>query len=203
MKSFLNNIRKNSIFALVGFFAVGLLLIIYPSIVATVAGYVVGALGIGFGVTKIVGFFSKDEDKKVGIFALTMGIIFAVAGVYVIANPTVVSNFLLSIFGAIILIYGIVKLKNALSLKKSGMNKWYSTLINAVIALLLGLVFVANPKLSNDLIMRLLGTGMIVIAVSDLWTFINISKEFKTLTKDKPNSNEIDGFGVEVEDKDD
>ncbi len=202
MKSFLNQIRKNSILTLIGFVALGVILIIFPGIVSTVSGYIVGGLGVGFGVTKVVGFFNKDEEKKVGIFGLTVGIVFAVAGIYVIANPDVVSNFLLSIFGAIILIYGIVKLKNAIELKKSGMNKWYSTLINAMIALLLGFIFAINPKLTGDLIMRLLGAGLIVIAVTDLWTLINVSKEFKSLTRENSDPNEVETTATEVE-KDD
>ena len=63
MKSFLNNIRKNSILALAGFVCVGILLVIFPHKISNIAGYIVGALGIGFGVTKTIDYFSKNGKK--------------------------------------------------------------------------------------------------------------------------------------------
>ncbi|MBE6756524.1 MAG: hypothetical protein E7555_08715 [Ruminococcaceae bacterium] len=99
MKSFLNNIRKNSIFALAGFVVLGILLVIFPDKVANIAGYIAGALGIGFGVTKIIGYFSKSPEKNVTVFGLTIGILFALAGIYIITRPILFQT-LSSVFSA-------------------------------------------------------------------------------------------------------
>ena len=147
MKSFLNNIRKNSIFALAGFVVLGILLVIFPDKVANIAGYIAGALGIGFGVTKIIGYFSKSPEKKVTVFGLTIGILFALAGIYIITRPHIVSNFIVSVFGVIIMVDGISKMKNALNLKKSGMKNYLAIFITAVVELVLGIVFIINPGL--------------------------------------------------------
>ena len=62
MKSFLNSIRKNSILALGGFVLAGILLILFPHKIANIAGYIAGALALGFGVTKIINYFSKKKS---------------------------------------------------------------------------------------------------------------------------------------------
>ncbi len=201
MKKFLNNIRKNSIIALTGFTVVGVLLMLFPYFIARMAGYIVGAVAIGFGVTKIIGFFQKDEAKKsVSLFGLIVGIVLAVGGVYIIAQPYVISNALISIFGAGALIYGAVKMKNALSLKKSGMSKWVSVFANALIAILIGLVFLINPSISYDLLVRLLGAGLTVIGLSDLLTFVNVTREYKTVINE---NGEIEGTAREIKSEDD
>lgn len=198
MKSFLNNIRKNSILALAGFFALGIFLIIFPDKVANIAGYIVGALGIGFGVTKVINYFSKNE-KKTTVIGLTIGIIFAVAGIYIITKPSVVSNFIVSVFGVIILVDGILKMRNALNLKKSGMKNFLSIFITSLIEILLGVVFVINPGLSLNTMLRIVGAVMILAGISNLWTFIGVTKEYKTIINSK---GEIEGEGKEINSED-
>lgn len=202
MKKFLNDIRRNSIIALVGFVALGVLLLIFPNIVSLVSGYIVGALAVGFGATKIIGYFSKNKERQVGVFSLVVGIIFAVLGIYVISNPDIVTNFLVSIFGTVILIYGITKLKNAIDMKKSGMTRWAGVLANAVIALLIGLLFVVNPKISHTIMMRVLGGGLVVIGIADLWTFFDVTRDYKNIIKEAKDEIEVEGTVISEEDND-
>lgn len=181
MKSFLNNIRKNSILALAGFIALGVLLVIFPDKVADVAGYIAGALGIGFGVTKIIGYFSKTPEKKVTVFGLTIGILFALAGIYIIMRPHIVSNFIVTVFGVIIMVDGISKTRNALNLKKSGMKNYLAIFITAVVELALGIVFIINPGLGLHTMLRIIGVVLIIAGISNIVTFINVTKEYKTI----------------------
>lgn len=190
MKSFLNNIRKNSIFALAGFVVLGILLVIFPDKVANIAGYIAGALGIGFGVTKIIGYFSKSPEKKVTVFGLTIGIIFALAGIYIITRPHIVSNFIVSVFGVIIMVDGISKMKNALSLKKSGMKNYLAIFITATVELVLGIIFIINPGLGLHTMLRIIGVVLIIAGVSNLVTFIGVTKEYKTIIN---KNGEIEG----------
>ena len=190
MKSFLNNIRKNSIFALAGFVVLGILLVIFPDKVANIAGYIAGALGIGFGVTKIIGYFSKSPEKKVTVFGLTIGIIFALAGIYIITRPHIVSNFIVSVFGVIIMVDGISKMKNALSLKKSGMKNYLAIFITATVELVLGIIFIINPGLGLHTMLRIIGVVLIIAGVSNLVTFIGVTKEYKTIIN---KNDEIEG----------
>ncbi len=198
MKSFLNNVRKNSIFALVGFVCLGILLIVFPGKIANIAGYIVGALGVGFGVTKVIDYFSKKE-KKTTVFGLTIGILFAIGGIYIITKPHVVSNFIVSVFGVIILVDGILKMKNALSLKKSGMEKFIGIFIAALIGILLGVVFILNPGLSLNTMLRIIGGVMIFAGISNLITFAGVTKEYKNIIN---KNGEIEGEATVISTED-
>ncbi len=199
MKGILNNIRKNSIFALVGFVVIGILLIAFPSTVAKLAGYIIGALAIGFGVTRIIGYFSRSSEKNVTVFGLSLGIIVAVAGIYIIAKPNIVSDFIVSVFGIVILADGIVKCRSALNLKESGMKKWKSILVNSIICILLGIIFIVNPGLSLDVLLRVLGGVFVFAGLSDLWTFISVTREYKNIIN---SDGEIEGEGKEINSED-
>lgn len=199
MKGILNNIRKNSIFALVGFVVIGILLIAFPSTVAKLAGYIIGALAVGFGVNRVIDYFSRSSVKSVTVFGLSLGIIVAVAGIYIIAKPNIVSDFIVSVFGIVILADGITKCRSALNLKESGMKNWKSILINSAICILLGIVFIVNPNLSLDILLRILGGVFVFTGLSDLWIFISVTREYKNII----NSNgEIEGKGKEINSED-
>ncbi len=200
MKSFLNNIRKNSLLALGGFVLLGILLIIFPDKVSAVAGYIAGALAVGFGATKIITYFSKNPEKKVTVFGLTFGILSALAGVYIITRPHIVSNFIVSVFGVIVMVDGILKMKNALSLKKSGMQKYIAILIISIIELLAGIAFVALPGFSLNTMLRIVGVVFVLSGVSNLHTFIGVTKEYKTIIN-KNGEVEIDGTVVSSEEE--
>lgn len=199
MKSFLNNIRKNSILALAGFVCLGIFLMIFPDKVANFAGYIAGALGVGFGATKIINYFSKTPEKRVTVFGLTIGILFALAGIYIITKPYVVSNFIVSVFGVIILVDGLLKMRNALNLKKSGMQNFLGILITSVIEILMGIVFIINPGLSLNTMLRIVGGVLIFAGISNLITFVGITKEYKTIIN---KNGEIEGEGREIETED-
>ncbi len=185
MEKFLKNLKRNCILAFAGFVVVGLFLIIFPGVIAALAGYIIGALLVGFGVTRVIAYFDKDEEKKKGVFSLTIGIVSSVAGIYIIANPDVVSNFIVSIFGVIILVSGIVKLGNASKMRNSKMKNWWSSFAAGLISAIAGIVFIINPSVSHDIIMRVLGGVLIFEGISDLWTVISVSMESK-----KKNDNE-------------
>ena len=181
MKSFLNNIRKNSILALGGFVLAGILLILFPDKIANIAGYGVGALALGFGVTKVINYFTKKSLKRVTVFGLTIGILSAVTGIYIITKPYVVSDFIVSVFGVIILVDGILKMKNAIELKKSGMEKFIGIILTSLIEILLGIVFIINPGFTLATMLRIVGGVFVLAGISNLITFAGITKEYKTI----------------------
>ncbi|MBE6783299.1 MAG: hypothetical protein E7536_04745 [Ruminococcaceae bacterium] len=189
MKDFFKNIQRNTILTFAGFVLLGILLIIFPDIIANVAGYIIGAVLIGFGVTKIISYFRPD-GVRTGVFGMVIGIISSLVGIYIISRPDVVANFFVSVFGVIILINGAVKTRNAMNLKRAGISNWWSALIPGVISLLLGIIFVISPDIAHDIMMRLLGGVLIFEGISDLWTILAFSAQRK---KNEKRKNEIEG----------
>ncbi len=189
MKDFFKNIQRNTILTFAGFVLLGVLLIIFPDIIANVAGYIIGAVLIGFGVTKIISYFRPD-GVRTGVFGMVIGIISSLVGIYIISRPDVVANFFVSVFGVIILINGAVKTRNAMNLKRAGISNWWSALVPGVISLILGIIFVISPDIAHDIMMRLLGGVLIFEGISDLWTILAFSAQRK---KNEKRKNEIEG----------
>ena len=205
MEDFINKLKRNGIFATVAVIIIGILLILFPVIVTKIASYILGAVILGFGVKKIAGYFEKNRVKRVTVFGLVAGIAGAIAGVYVIANPRVISNFTVSIFGIIILVYGLTELSKAIRLKKSGIKKWWNTLLTALIGCGAGIAFIAHPSLSYDLIIRLIGVLLIILAVFHMWALRGIIKESNADDVNRVVINskgEIEGEGREIRTED-
>lgn len=200
MKNFLKNIKRNTILAFAGFVIIGILLIIFPGIIADIAGYIVGALLIGFGVTKIISYFSPD-GVKTSVFGMIIGIISSLAGIYIITRPWVIANFFVSIFGIIILINGTTKIRNAMNMKRMGIKKRWSTLIPGAVSALLGVIFIISPAIAHNIMMRLLGGALIFEGLSDLWAIFNISAAQKKSAK-QTKEIEAEYTVIDVEDVD-
>lgn len=205
MEKFLNKFKRNGIFSSAAIILIGLLLLLFPVVITKVTSYIIGAGLVGFGVIKVIRFFSKDESQRVSFFGLIIGVAAAVAGVYVIANPLAISDFTVSIFGLIILINGIVKLNKSIKLKNIGEKKWWNLLLTALINLLLGIVFLTNPSVSHDVMTRIMGGVIILIGAGELWSVLAITK--KTESEDFNavainSKGEIEGEGREIKTED-
>ncbi len=180
MGNFLDKIKRNGILSGAGIILLGLLLLLFPVIVTKIASYIIGIGVFGFGAIKIIRFFSKNSAVRVSLFGLIVGIISAILGVYFIANPRVISDFTVSIFGLIILINGISKLNKSIKLKNSNVKNWWSVLITALINLLLGIVFVTNPSFSYDVMIRIMGVVIMFVGAGEVWSILSVTKQNKS-----------------------
>ncbi len=200
MSKIFKTLKRNSILAFTGFVLVGILLIIFPDIIAKTAGYIIGAVMIGFGVTKIISYFSPN-GVRTGVFGMIIGIISSLSGIYIITRPWVIANFFVSIFGIIILINGTTKIRNAMNMKRMGIKKWWSTLIPGAVSALLGVIFIISPDIAHNIMMRLLGGALIFEGLSDLWAIFNISAAQKKAAK-QTKEIEAEYTVIDVEDVD-
>lgn len=70
------------------------------------------------------------------------------------------------------------------------MEKFVPIFITALIGILLGIVFILNPGLSINTMLRIVGGVMIFAGISNLITFAGVTKEFKTIIN---KNGEIEG----------
>ena len=191
MKQVLKNIKKFSILALIGFVVIGILLLIFPTIVPTVAGYVIGVLLLCFGVIKIVGYLRKEEGKKIGGLGFAFGIVAAIIGVFIIIKPMVIADSFIKVFGFIILVNGIIKLQRSIDLKRAESKNWWSILAVALVSMALGIFFIANTIAAVEIVTRILGGVLVAVGIAEFWTVLSITKAFKEIVKQDENGYEI------------
>ena len=209
MKDLLIKIKNFSIITIIASFVIGLVLLIWPNESITAVSILTGVTTILLGVTAWISYFTKEKS----IILATAGTVCIIIGVIICAKYQSIIAILLFLFGIFITISGAVDLITSFYSRAGGLGTWgVSTVLSAAV-LILGVVIMVNPLHTSQALVRLVGAGLIVYAIVDLVTFIQVKRvakeikeEFKNIeppivdadAKEVENDNEIDSNGREV-----
>lgn len=204
MNKYLNEFKNNFIFVSIAFFVLGILLVVFPEISGLVISYICATALTVIGIIHIADYFRKKNGEIFYNFTLARGIIEVVIGIFIFIQPKVFLSIFPIVLGIIVLIDGVIKVQNAINLKRCGNSTWWSVLALAVIGIILGALMIINPFTSTKVLFIFLGIALIVSAVSDIYTVIKISNRIKDIKKnidDKANAIDVDNYTVEDDDK--
>lgn len=159
------------------FFAWGLLLLILGLCAISVAAFTtlisvifLGALILISGIVIIIDSFKFWRGKGGGfILHLIMGILYVVVGAMLIESPILGAISLTLILGVFYLVLGAVRVIYSLSLRTPS---WGWSFVSGLIALILGLLILANWPAASLLIIGLF-VGIDLLFVG--WTYIMVS----------------------------
>ena len=152
MSDFLKRIKTNSIVTAILYAALGLVLLVWPSLSASIICTAIGAV------------------------LLVCGIILAVMGVYVMTHPNLVSVVVPRIVGILICIHGVSDLGDALTLHRNGYSRWTAALILGILTLAMGLLLVLKPFTAFATVVRIIGLFLLYDGISDIWIASRVSK---------------------------
>ena len=119
MREFFHNMKLSFLLAAVLYIILGLILLIWPGVSATVFCYAFGGILLIYGVVTIVSFFLRDSRQGSFVFELFLGIVAAALGLLFLLRPVIVASVLPVILGLFIVVDGLVNLKRALELRVS------------------------------------------------------------------------------------
>lgn len=159
--------------------AMGILLIVWPELSASVIGIICGILLIVFGAVKLVGYFSKDLYRLAFQYDLAFGILLILLGVIMLVRPGGLMDFICIVLGLSILTDSLLKMQIAMDAKQFGLNKWWLILLLSVIAGIFGLVLVLRPTASASVLMVLLGITLLSEGLLNMSTAITAVKIIK------------------------
>ena len=159
--------------------AMGILLIVWPELSASVIGIICGILLIVFGAVKLVGYFSKDLYRLAFQYDLAFGILLILLGVIMLVRPGGLMDFICIVLGLSILTDSLLKMQIAVDAKQFGLNKWWLILLLSVIAGIFGLVLVLRPTSSASVLMVLLGITLLSEGLLNMSTAITAVKIIK------------------------
>ncbi len=159
--------------------AMGILLIVWPELSASVIGIICGILLIVFGAVKLVGYFSKDLYRLAFQYDLAFGILLILLGVIMLVRPGGLMDFICIVLGLSILTDSLLKMQIAVDAKQFGLNKWWLILLLSVIAGIFGLVLVLRPTASASVLMVLLGITLLSEGLLNMSTAITAVKIIK------------------------
>ena len=122
--------------------ALGVILIAAPELSANVLCYLLGACLLVTGITRIIGYLSRDLYRLAFQFDLAFGILTAAIGLLLLLRPKAVINLVLLVCGILILTDGLFKIQIALDARGFGIRRWWLILMAAVAAGGFGLLLI-------------------------------------------------------------
>lgn len=152
------------IFALssVGLMALGVCLLIWPGISATVICAILGALAILYGAVRLAGYFCNDLYRLAFQFDLAVGILCILVGGVLLLRTQRVLVLLPLLIGAFLLVDSVLRLQTAMDARAFGMGKWWVILVAAVLGAAIGIWLLIQPGRGAFDLARLLGLALVV-----------------------------------------
>ena len=165
------------------YLALGVVLLFYPEFSQQMLCYVLGAITVVYGLVHIVTYFARTEFEEIYRLDLTTGIVMTGAGLYVIANSVSVANILHVLVGCAILLDSLVKLQNAIDLKRLSSRIWASVLALSILTSVLGAVLVWRTEYLWFSPTQYFGVCLIVDGCVNVWSFLFLSINLNKLRK--------------------
>lgn len=128
-------------------------------------------------------FFHSYGNVKVFQGDLITGLISTIIGIFIIARAELVVSVFPFVLGIVIAVNGVLNIGKSLELKALGYKKWVAVLVMAVLTAALGLLLVFNPLKAADFAISLVGIGLIVTGICDIWA---ASRAGKILSEEEP-----------------
>ena len=175
MLDFLKGLKRFSIATIIVSAIMGVLFIAFPSKCIQYISIVVGVSLIVTGIISVVSYIVERDTK----LPLVLGTISLISGIIVCAKYQAIISIIVVILGIFILTSGIVdmatSIRSIMIFRKSG---WFTMLLS-VITIIFGIVAITKSAQLTDGIVRFIGAALIVYAVLDLVTYIQVNSKVK------------------------
>lgn len=175
MLDFLKGLKRFSIATIIVSAIMGVLFIAFPSKCIQYISLVVGVSLIVTGIISVVSYIVERDTK----LPLVLGTISLISGIIVCAKYRAIISIIVVILGIFILASGIVdmatSIRSIMLFRKSG---WFTMLLS-VITIIFGIVAITKSAQLTDGIVRFIGAALIVYAVLDLVTYIQVNSKVK------------------------
>ena len=175
MLDFLKGLKRFSIATIIVSAIMGVLFIAFPSKCIQYISLVVGVSLIVTGIISVVSYIVERDTK----LPLVLGTISLISGIIVCAKYRAIISIIVVILGIFILTSGIVDMATSIRsitlFRKSG---WFTMLLS-VITIIFGIVAITKSAQLTDGIVRFIGAALIVYAVLDLVTYIQVNSKVK------------------------
>lgn len=175
MREFLIKIKNLSLITIAAGFIIGIVLLVRPDETVQFISILCGVTVIMLGIGAWISYFTKFKSTILAI----LGTLAVIAGIILCVRYRSIVSAVIFLFGIFVLVGGIVDLISAIDAKRNDLKSWIVSVIMSAVTIILGLLVIINPFDSVMVLTQLLGAGLIVYAVMDLISFIQIRKIVK------------------------
>lgn len=157
----MKQLKWNMIPLSVIYLALGLVLLCWPDRVLGMICMLIGSLVAGTGVVQLVRFFIARERLFFAPLTLIGGLVSLGLGAFLLLRSDVILTALPLVFGLFVVFDSVVRIQNALELRRCGYNSWKGIFGMGLISVVLGLVVLFNPFATVQALV--MGIGIILI----------------------------------------
>lgn len=187
----LKDFKKHFVLVSILYIVLGIVLIIWPSLSLKLVCYFFGIMTVLYGVVQLFRYFSINKEFRTFQLDLFVGIICLVFGVFALAKPSIVASILPVIVGIFFLMEAVIKIQNALGLKKGGYDQWWTALAVSVLVAVLGILLLINPFSAMKTFVIVIGICLIADGAASFWSVYCVSKRVKEFKKMEEVMNDV------------
>lgn len=175
----MESFKINRIVFSAGAIIIGIVLLVWPETSLIVIAKCVGAVLACGGV--VAGYMSfKDHETAMRSILMVMAVVMLICGIVIFMHPEELIKLIPMIMGILVLISGLIKLGETFMLTKRSYNRWWISLIIAIITIAAGIFLVKNAFSLAALITRIGGGILLFDGASDLWVISRLSSTAKS-----------------------
>ena len=190
--NYLKNLKWEMILFSLASIVIGILMFFYPSQIINAVCIVLASILFVLGARYLLEYRRNNEISNFYRYELVAGIALILGGIVVLCCMKLILSFITYVIAIIIIISGLMKVENALDLKKMG-NNWIPLMVFAVICIMLGISVLMMPMDNNDngtstasgFLIQASGIILAATGFVDLITTLSVSGKIKRWTSER------------------
>ncbi|MCI9127651.1 MAG: hypothetical protein HFG28_10780 [Eubacterium sp.] len=190
--NYLKNLKWEMILFSLASIVIGILMFFYPSQIINTVCIVLACILFILGVRYLIEYRRNNAIENFYKYELVAGIALILGGIVVLFCMKLILSFITYLIAIIIIISGLMKVENALDLKKMG-NNWIPLMVFAIICIMLGISVLMMPMDNNDngtstasgFLIQASGIIFAVTGFIDLVTTLSVSGKIKRWTSER------------------
>lgn len=176
----LKQLKWNLILTALGFIALGVILIIWPTQTLKTSCYILAVLLIAIGVVSLISYVRKDITGILYRYDLVVGVSAALGGILIIIKAEQLMELIPVVLGFLVTISGILKIQNSIDMLRLGHGTWYIAFALAIINIVFGIILLINPFIW-EIFITCVGVALVYSGITDLYMTIAISIRLKNV----------------------
>lgn len=162
-------VKKSFCVLSAAYIVLGVVLLVWPDLSVTTFCRVFGVGMIIFGCAHLILYFAKSNKmQSVMQGNMIAGVVGIATGVYILLKMESVLDIIPFALGVVALLGAVVKLQDALDLRRLGSERWQIMLVFTAVLFVLGWVLIVDPFENMKLIVTLVGVSLLIDGVGNL-----------------------------------
>ena len=162
MKKLLNNVSVSSILVAL----VGLVLLLMPSLTNKIIVYGIGIVLLIYGAGRILRYVTtRDAASAMANHDLSIGLICAVTGLFMLLYSSVVISILPFLFGLFLIFGGARSIQTAFDVRRFHGVHWVFHLVVGIIFAVAGIEAIRDPFSTASLLTRFVGLSLLLLGI--------------------------------------